>query len=188
MLLIVGITGMPGAGKSTAAEVLVAKGWKRIAMGNMVREETRRRGLEPDLRNTGEVMTELRREHGESAIADLCLAVIEEKSWKKVVVDGIRSTSEIEAFRRKASVIVIAVHASATRRFELLGKRRRRDDPLTEEMFHQRDARELAIGIGSAIALADEVISNQQSTPTELASEIIDIVERWTRKRSARVG
>ncbi len=73
MLRIVAITGMPGAGKSTAAQALAKRGWARVVMGDVIREETRRRGLEPDAKNTGEVMKQLRKERGESAVADLCL-------------------------------------------------------------------------------------------------------------------
>ena len=61
-MLILAITGMPGAGKSTAAKALEAEGFKRIVMGDVIREETRKRGLEPDAKNTGDVMLELPRE------------------------------------------------------------------------------------------------------------------------------
>ena len=64
MLRIVAVTGMPGAGKSTAAEALVKEGCTRVVMGDVIRAESKRRGLEPDARNTGEVMKLLRREKG----------------------------------------------------------------------------------------------------------------------------
>ena len=73
MLLIVAVTGMPGAGKSTAAQALVKEGWTRVVMGDVIRRETRRRGLEPDAKNTGEVMKLLRRERGGAAVAELCV-------------------------------------------------------------------------------------------------------------------
>ena len=75
-LRIVAITGMPGAGKSTAAHALVSAGWKRVVMGDVIRAETQRRGLELDAKGTGEVMRLLRKEMGESAVADLCLETI----------------------------------------------------------------------------------------------------------------
>ncbi len=97
----------------------------------------------------------------------------------RVVVDGIRSMAEVEAFRRKCDVILVAVDASPERRFELLRERGRRDDPLTYEMFVERDRRELGVGIAKAIALADETVSNQHATQNSLASEIVRVVERW---------
>lgn len=181
LLKIVAITGMPGAGKSTAAKALVQRGWKRVVMGDVIRAETVRRGLEPDAKNTGAVMKELREKNGPSAVAELCLAEIEKAGKSRVVVDGIRSMAEVDAFRKKADLLLVGVHASRARRFELLKERGRSDDPLTEEMFLQRDRRELGVGIGEAIALADEVISNQHRTSENLATEIEKIVERWER-------
>jgi len=173
---------MPGAGKSTAAKALVVKGWKMVVMGDVIREETKRRGLEPTAENTGEVMRRLRKERGESAVADLCMEAIEKTGSDRVVVDGIRSVSEVEAFRRKAAVMLVAVHASPHRRFAFLRERGRSDDPLSKEMFLKRDERELEVGIGNAIALADEVVSNEHGAPERLRAEIVGAVERWVRK------
>jgi dephospho-CoA kinase len=176
---------MPGAGKSTAAQALVKLGWVRVVMGDVIRAETKRRGLEPDAKNTGEVMRLLRKERGESAVADLCLETIAKKNAEKVVVDGIRSIAEVEAFRKRGAVLLVAVDASPERRFELLKERGRKDDPLTYEMFVDRDKRELSVGIGRAIALADETVSNQHATPDLLAAEIAEVVERWEKRVAA---
>ncbi len=178
-MFIVAITGMPGAGKSTAAQALVARGWKRVVMGDVVREETVRRGLEPDAKNTGDVMKQLRAERGEAAIAELCLEAIKSAGSDKVVVDGVRSNSEVETFRKSAVVLLVVIHASQRRRFALLKERGRKDDPLSYEMFLKREERELGVGIGNAIALADEMISNEHTTPDSLAAEVADAVERW---------
>lgn len=179
------VTGMPGAGKSTATKGLVSAGWKKVVMGDVIREEVRRRGLEPDAKNTGEIMKQLREEKGESAVADLCMAAIEKTGSERVVVDGIRSMAEVEAFRRKAAVLLVAIHASPKRRFSLLKQRGRRDDPISREMFVQRDERELGVGIGRAIALADEMISNEQVTPETLSAQMVRIVERWVKSVGA---
>lgn len=182
IMFIVAITGMPGAGKSTAAKALVAKGWKRVVMGDVIREETRRRGLAPDSKNTGEVMIQLRKERGEAAVAELCLEAIRKTGSDRVVVDGIRSMSEVETFRKSAKVILIAIHASQRRRFTLLKERGRRDDPLSYEMFLKRDMRELEVGIGDAIALADEMVSNEHEAPERLAADIVGVVGRWVKR------
>jgi dephospho-CoA kinase len=176
---------MPGAGKSTATKGLVAKGWMKVVMGDVIREETRRRGLEADSKNTGEVMKQLRKESGESAVADLCMKAILKTGSDAVVVDGIRSMAEVETFRKKAVVILVAVHASPARRFALLMERGRRDDPISDEMFLKRDERELGVGIGDAIALADEMISNERTTPNALSAQMVEIVERWAKKVDA---
>ena len=42
---VVAIAGMPGSGKGEVAAVLAARGIPILSMGDMVREEVRRRGL-----------------------------------------------------------------------------------------------------------------------------------------------
>jgi dephospho-CoA kinase len=184
-LYIVAVTGMPGAGKSTATEGLVAAGWRKVVMGDVIRDEVKRRGLEPDAKNTGEIMKELREERGDSAVADLCMAAIEKTGSDRVVVDGIRSMAEVEAFRRKAAVLLVAVHASPKRRFSLLKERGRKDDPVSRDMFVRRDERELGVGIGRAIALADEMIYNERVTPETLSAQMVRIVELWVKSVGA---
>ena len=148
-------------------------------MGDVVREETKRRGLKVNAINTASVMKDLRRKGGDAAIAKLCLQTVREGSTERVIVDGIRSTAEVDEFRKAASVIVIAVHASPKRRYALLKKRGRGDDPLTYEMFLKRDERELGVGIGDAIALADEVVVNERVTPEGLSGQLAEVVDRW---------
>ena len=176
---LVAITGMPGAGKSTAAHALVEMGWNRVVMGDVIREETKKRGLVPNEANTGEVMRDLRLRYGEAAVAELCMKTVQELRTDKVVVDGIRSMAEVEVFRRSADVLLLAVHASRKRRYALLRERGRSDDPKMFESFLRRDERELEVGISRAIALADEVVSNEHASSDKLTSAVSEIVRRW---------
>ncbi|MFW9927462.1 MAG: AAA family ATPase, partial [Candidatus Thorarchaeota archaeon] len=59
MKLII-VTGMPGAGKSGIAEAFHDAGFPVIVMGDVIRKETKKRGLEPNPENTKKVMLELR--------------------------------------------------------------------------------------------------------------------------------
>lgn len=178
-MLIVAITGMPGAGKSTAAKALEAHGFKRITMGDVIREETRKRGLEPDEKNTGEVMLELREKYGPGAVAELCLRSLRAMKENVVIVDGIRSYAEVEVFAREAKVKLLAISASRERRFKLLKERARSDAPASRASFDERDKRELSIGVGNAVALADESLSNERATPEEIGNKAVELVEWW---------
>lgn len=178
-MLIVAITGMPGAGKSTAAKALEVHGFELVVMGDVIREETRRRGLEPNEKNTGKVMLELRREYGPGAVAEVCLRSIKAMKEKVVIVDGLRSLAEAEVFASHGKVKVLAIHASPERRFRLLSERARSDAPTSREGFDEREKRELTIGVGDAVALADDVLSNEHDTPEELGNRAVELVEWW---------
>ena len=178
-MLIVAITGMPGAGKSTAAKALESRGFKRIVMGDVIREETRRRGLEPDDNNTAKVTLELREKYGPGAVAEVCLRLLKTLKEQVVVIDGIRSPAEVEVFARAGRVKLIAIHASRERRLKLLTERGRSDAPTSRASFDERDKRELSIGVGNAVALADESLSNEHATPDELGRRAVELVESW---------
>lgn len=161
--IIIGITGMPGSGKSTVAKVGEKLGFKVIRMGDVVREETLKRGLEPTRENLCKMMFTLRAESGPDVVAKKCLSRIS-LSDRNVIIDGIRSLHEVEFFKKKLpSFILLAVHSSPKTRFKRLYSRRRSDDPKDKKEFIERDKKELSVGIGSAIAMADYMIINEGS-------------------------
>ncbi|MEM2537601.1 MAG: AAA family ATPase [Candidatus Bathyarchaeia archaeon] len=181
--LVVGLAGMPGAGKSVVVNVARANGYGVVVMGDEVREEARRRGLEPTPENLGRIMLELRRLEGEAIIAKRCISKILRKAESKVVVDGIRSLAEVEEFKRHfPKFTLIAVHASPETRFKRLFHRQRSDDPKNWEIFHERDMRELSVGLGNAIAMAEYMIVNEESLETakkRAATVLKRVEEKW---------
>ena len=177
--LVVGLAGMPGAGKSVVVNVAKEKGYGVVVMGDEVRDEARKRGLEPTPDNIGGLMLELRRVDGEAAIAKRCVPKIRGEAKSKVVVDGIRSLKEVEEFRKNfRNFVLVAVHSSPETRFKRLYHRQRSDDPKDWEIFHERDMRELSVGLGNAIAMADYMIINEES---------LDVVKRKVRQVLERV-
>lgn len=182
--LIVCLTGMPGSGKSTVAESLRKKGFAVIAMGDVVRDAAKRKNIEPTDFNLGNLMLKLRRESGPGAIAHLILDEIERRETRgdaaqNIVVDGIRSVPEVEILRAIGRVKLLAIYASAHTRFDHLKKRARGDAPLNENDFGTRDKRELDVGISEAIAMSDEMLSNNNLTIEELKENAVDIVQKW---------
>jgi len=180
--IIVCITGLPGSGKSTVAEALRTLGFEAINLGDAIREEAVRRGLPLDSSTLGELMLEVRREHGPGAVAELSLPKIRSAASRYVVVDGVRSLSEVHVIRSIAEVRMLAVHANQQTRYRFLTSRVREDAPPSWEAFLARDERELRVGLGDAIALSDEVINNNDLTIDGLKREAVRVVRRWLKE------
>jgi dephospho-CoA kinase len=170
---------MPGAGKSTIADGLKSKGYEIINMGNAVRNEAKRRNLEPTGPNLGKLMLELREKNGPGAVAELVKPEIENSKSNVIIIDGIRSSPEIEVLKNYGKVKLLAIHASTNTRFEFLQNRGRSDDPKTKENFEERDTRELGVGISNPIALSDDAISNNNLTKEELVDLSFKKIEEW---------
>ena len=79
---------MPGAGKSGIAEAFCNVGISVIVMGDVIRRETRKRGLDPNPENTKRVMLELREKGGPGAVASFCVEEFKELQTDTVVVEG----------------------------------------------------------------------------------------------------
>ena len=170
---------MPGSGKSTVVSALKAKGIETLNLGDGVRAEAKRRNLEPTGDNLGKLMLELREKNGLGAIANLLTEPIKNSQSKVIIVDGVRSTAEIEVLRNVGTVKLLSIEASADIRYKFLSTRGRSDDPQTREKFEERDKRELGIGIGESIAIADETISNTNITLEQLIELAHKVIEKW---------
>ena len=174
---LIGVAGMPGAGKATVEEIVRNMGCSVVVMGDEIRDEAKRRGLKPTPENLGMVMLKLREEEGPNVVAERCIPKIEKADGKIVVVDGIRSSHEVEKFKRHfPSFTLIAVYASPATRFQRLFKRSRSDDPKVWDTFAERDMRELSVGLGNVIAMADYLIVNE-GTKNQLKRQIHKVLE-----------
>jgi len=180
--VVIGVAGMPGAGKAVLRRVAESMDYSVVVMGDEIREETKRRGLEPTPENIGKVMIGLREEEGATAVTRRCTPKIEEAQSDIVLVDGVRSLDEADEFKRHfTSFSLIAVHSSPEARFQRLSKRKRSDDPKGWDVFHERDLRELSVGQGDVIALADYMIVNER-TYDEFKAEVIEVLQAVIQK------
>jgi len=169
---VIGVTGLPGSGKSVVSRVAKKVNIPVVRMGDVIREEAKKRN-----QKTGDVAVELREEYGEFIVAERCVEIIKnhfnsKNRFPKIIaprskcsifmIEGIRSQYEIEIFKKNFKEFkVIAVHSTPKTRFKRLKKRMRNDDSREESEFLLRDARELNFGIGNVIATADYMIVNE---------------------------
>ena len=170
---------MPGSGKSSIISALKASGLEALNLGDGVRAEAKRRNLEPTGDNLGKLMLELREKNGPGAIAELLTEPIKNSKAKVIVIDGVRSTAEIEVLKNVGSVKLLSIDASTDTRYKFLSTRGRSDDPTTREKFEERDKRELGVGIDESMAIADETIVNTDITLDELTERAYKVIEKW---------
>lgn len=180
--MIIIVTGMPGSGKSRIVHEFERRGFPSVSMGDIVREETAKRGLELTKENVAKVSIRLRQELGQNAVAKLTVEKVKEllKGSDLVVIDGVRSLDEVGTFRSafpEEEIIIIAVHTPPKQRFERLKARGRHDDPKTWEDFEERDWKELRFGIGNVIAMADYMLVNDGSRE-EYEEKVKRLVDR----------
>ncbi len=159
---VIGFCGLPGSGKSSALIAVEDLGII-ITMGDVIRKEAINKNIEPNNENLGKIAKKLRERGGDAIVAEKSVEMIKNQTNKVVFVDGIRSLSEIEVFRKYWKFPVIAIETSEELRYERIKKRARSDDSITLIEIMKRDKRELGFGIKEVINKADYKIMNDSS-------------------------
>ena len=158
---VMGISGMPGSGKSLVSDIATEMGAIIVSMGDIIREEAQKRG-----ESTKETAKNLRAEFGQYIVSELTIKKIkklqEEGIENSIIVEGIRSHHEVEMFKESFDdFIILSIFANPQLRFERLNKRMREDDSQEYSEFQKRDETELGFGIGNVISLSDKLIINE---------------------------
>ncbi|MHA1672960.1 MAG: AAA family ATPase [Promethearchaeota archaeon] len=162
MKTILGIVGMPGAGKSLA--ISIAKQYAPVVvMGDVIREETLRQKLDINSHNLGKIAQSLRELNGPDIIANRCIQKIQKSLAPTVLVDGIRSMHEISVFQTHFTVIIIAIVVPDEIRIQRLLDRKRADDSADMADILARDSREIRFGLKQVIETAQYSIDNSGS-------------------------
>jgi dephospho-CoA kinase len=160
---VIAIAGMPGAGKAVASNTAKKLDIPVFVCGDVLREEAKIRKIVATPENFGKLMFQMRKNEGSSVMIKRLLPRIAEAKSKIIMVEGLRSIDELELLMNNFEVKLLAIHANPKQRFQRLIDRGRGDDPKTIEEFNSRDARELSLGVGSVIALADYLIMNDST-------------------------
>jgi len=169
------ICGLPGSGKTTAIEAIEDLGVV-VTMGDVVRNEVKNRNLEPSGNNIGRIAKELREKGGQAIIAEKCVDLIKNQNKEVIFVDGVRSLSEVNIFRRFWKFPIIAIVVDEEKRFNRLFKRGRSDDPKSLKNLKERDKREIEFGLDEVLKNADYIILNN-STIKDLKNKTRKIVK-----------
>lgn len=183
---VVAIAGMPGSGKGEVAAVLAARGIPILSMGDMVREEVRRRGLAEAPHVFGEVAADLRASHGEEVLAvRLCDAVDQAlEAAPLVIIEGMRGTAEHAIFsaRWNDRFGSLGVLAGAELRFQRILRRGRSEDG-DRAAFEVRDARERGWGLEALLDTATWTLENEGDL-----DHLTELTARWAASRLEDLG
>lgn len=171
---ICGIVGLAGSGKTTAIEAIKDLGLI-VTMGDVIRNEAKKRNLKPSGKIIGKIAKDLREKEGPDIIAKKCVDLIKSKNEDVIIVDGIRSLSEVNVFRKFWKFPIIAIIVKEEERFKRLFERGRSDDPKNISDLKERDKREIQFGLNDVIKNADYKIQND-STIQELKKKIRKLV------------
>ena len=174
MRKIIAIVGMPGAGKTEAAEYLATKGIPFVRFGEITEEEVKKRGLPLTPENERIIREVIRKEDGMGAYAVKAEPKINTllANNDTIVIDGLYSWEEYTYLREKfPALTLINVYAEPKKRYERLSQRSIRQVPLEE--CYSRDVAELEkLNKGGPIAIADYTIENNSDDISNLHRKI----------------
>ncbi|MCA9372041.1 nucleoside monophosphate kinase [Candidatus Woesebacteria bacterium] len=163
---IIAVVGMPGAGKTEAADYLSKKyDAPIVSFSNVVNSYIDKKGLQHTLEVHSKVRTALRKKYGFEAMAYLNKEELEKslKTNKLTLIEGMRSWEEYEYLKKtfpKTRIFIIAIYADKDKRYERTRKRKSRSGLTGVE----RDIDELlTTHMGPTIAFADYFIKNNFS-------------------------
>ncbi len=162
---IIAIVGLPGSGKTVAADFFKSKDIPVITFGKIINDMVERKKLAHTEEVHKELRQNIRKEYGIAALAILNETKIKDALNKNavVVIDGMRSWEEYMYLKNKfpgLRITIIALYVDKQLRYQRLSKRSVRPRLFGED----RDINELiGINMGPTIAFADYLIKNNFS-------------------------
>jgi len=178
--IIIGLVGPIGCGKGAVSNYLHKKyDFHVITMGDIIREELKKRNLEITRENSYKMQAELRGKNPHYLINSI-VKKINENLWEKVVIDGIRYPHQAmipkKIFGKEFKLLLI--DASPEIRYKRLVKRGREDKPESYDDFLNQEKKENEIfNLKKTYSLADEKIINE-GTLLNLYKKIDKILEK----------
>ncbi len=168
--MIIGITGMLGAGKGVSAEYLASKGLLHYSIRNFLASELNRRGIPASRSALIDLGNELRAVFGPGYIVGKLQKGIPDN--RDAVIESIRAVGEIESLRQNPDFQLVAVTTDARIRYERLRQRNQEIDQISFEEFLGYQKRESVSGnpgeqnLLRCLEMADYTITNNGDLST----------------------
>ena len=162
---IIAVVGLPGSGKTEAAQFFIKKQLPVISFGKIINDYVEKNNM-PHIREVHKkVREDLREKYGQEALAILNKEKIIKafKDNDTVIIDGMRSWQEYIYLKKEFAntrIFIVGLYADKAIRYQRLSNRKDRPKLYGEE----RDIDELVgINMGPTIAFADYIVKNNYS-------------------------
>lgn len=158
---LIGLTGTNASGKGAAAAFFKRLGFAYYSQSDVIRDELRRRNLEPTRDNLIREGNDLRQRFG----PDILARRVMEKVSSDSIIDSIRNPSEIEYWRRQENFVLLAIDAPVEVRYRRALTRGRNESAASLEEFTAKEDEEKtrdrnAQQLETCMRMADFVIQN----------------------------
>lgn len=183
--MIIGITGLYGAGKDTVAELLASKSFYHISLSDIIREEARKRKVQLTRDNLIKIGNELREKFGIGVLGERALARMQPD--KNYVVTSIRHPGEVEALQKRSDFILAKVVAPPRVRYARVTSRDRKEDSFRSfEEFVKKEKEEQSSDfykqqLHKVNDMAKVTIENA-GTKDELDEKLNRFLQSWMKK------
>jgi len=159
--MIIGLTGLNCSGKDEVARILMQQGFEYFSLSDIIRDETRKRGLDDTRETLIRLGNELRKEFGSNILAKRT----NEKIKGNAVVVSIRNVFEVNELRKNKNFVFVRVEAPISVRYERAMKRGRVENSNTLEEFRKVEEKEKSEDeskqqLHKVIEMADHTIIN----------------------------
>ena len=182
-MIIIGITGTPGAGKGTIVEYFIReKGFAHYSVRAYLLHLIREKGLPENRDSMFNLANQLRAIHGPSYVTDQLYeqAVL---AGKDCIIESIRTPGEVESLRTKGLFFLLAVDADPEVRYQRIILRQTETDNVSRKTFFENEEREISTNdpnkqnLRKCISMADYILMNN-GTKEELADQLEEVLEK----------
>lgn len=139
-MVVVGITGLNGAGKTQVVDFFKKHGFKHYSFRNYIVKELNKRNMAVNRDNMRFIANIIRLKNGSGYIAD---QIYSNATGDKIVMESIRTVGEIETLKKYGDFILLAVVGNQKIRYDRIKSRASETDNVTFEKFVEQELKEM---------------------------------------------
>jgi dephospho-CoA kinase len=175
--MILCLTGMPGSGKTTAAEIFARRGFEVVEGSAVIKEEMRKRGIAVNPKSVEIFAKRMKAEHGKDVFANMTGKLMKKMlDDRNILFVGARSISELEAIERAVGIKLklIALTTPQKTRFKRLSERKVLGIK-SPDVLLLKDRSNIDMGMLELVKRANYLVSNTGSRK-ELEESINELI------------